>query len=90
MPPFRLPIRHVRSRAEATSGAHAARIARRPADRAWSALPIGIQYGTPLLAVVLLLVAQPLVPPLWRGVLGVVLWLVVLPVVFLWFFGRRG
>jgi hypothetical protein len=88
--PLRLPIRHVRSRAEATSGAHAAKIARRPADSGWSALPTGIQYGTPLLAVVLLLVAQPLVPPLWRGVLGVVLWLVVLPVVFLWFFGRRG
>jgi len=87
-PPFRPPIGHVRSRAEAASGAHSAKIARRSADPAWSALPTGIQYGAPLLAVVLFLVAQPLMSPLWRGVLGVVLWLVVLPLGFLWFFGR--
>jgi Protein of unknown function (DUF3040) len=60
----------------------------RPAGSAWSALPTGIQYGTALLAVVLFLVAQPLVPPSWRAVLGVALWLVVLPVGYLWFFGR--
>ena len=76
-PPFRL-----------RSGAQAATIGRRSAGSAWSALPTGIQYGAPLLAVVLFLVAQPLVPPSWRAVLGVALWLVVLPVGYLWFFGR--
>jgi len=69
-------------------GAHAAIVARGPTRSAWSALPTGIQYGAPLLAVVLFLVAQPLVPPSWRAVLGVALWLVVLPVGYLWFFGR--
>ena len=82
-PPFRLPMNP-----EGRSGAQAARIRRRPTGSAWSALPIGIQYGAPLLAVVLFLVAQPLVPPSWRAVLGVALWLVVLPVGYLWFFGR--
>jgi len=77
-----------RSRAEARSGAQAAKIGPRPAGSTWSALPTGIQYGTALLAVVLFLVAQPLVPPSWRAVLGVALWLVVLPAGYLWFFGR--
>ena len=68
-----------RSRAEATSGAHAAKVAREPATSAWSALPTAIRYGVLLLAVVLFLVALALAPPAWRAVLGVVLWLVVLP-----------
>ena len=46
---------------------------------AWGALPTAIQYGVPLLAVVLFLVALALIPPSWRAILGVVLWLVVLP-----------
>jgi hypothetical protein len=58
------------------------------ARRSGGALPTGIQYGAPLLAVVLFLVAQPLVPPSWRAVLGVALWLVVMPAGYLWFFGR--
>jgi len=68
-----------RSRAEATSGAHAAKVDREPATSAWSALPTAIRYGVLLLAVVLFLVALALAPPAWRAVLGVVLWLVVLP-----------
>jgi DUF3040 family protein len=59
------------------------------ATSAWSALPTGIRYGMPLLAVVLFLAAQPLMPPSWRAVLGVALWLVVLPLVFLRFFHGR-
>ena len=53
--------------------------AREPATSAWSALPTASRYGVLLLAVVLFLVALALAPPAWRAVLGVVLWLVVLP-----------
>jgi hypothetical protein len=68
-----------RSRAEATSGARAAKVAREPATSAWSALPTAVRYGVLILAVVLFLVALALAAPAWRAVLGVVLWLVVLP-----------
>ena len=68
-----------RSRAETTSGAEAAEVARKHVSSAWSAPPTAMQYGVPLLAVVLFLLALPLMPPSWRAVLGVVLWLVVLP-----------
>jgi len=67
-----------RSRAEATSGS-CGEAAREPATSAWSALPTASRYGVLLLAVVLFLVALALAPPAWRAVLGVVLWLVVLP-----------
>jgi len=68
-----------RSTAEATSGAEAAIVARKHVISAWGALPTAMQYAVPLLAVVLFLVALALIPPTWRAILGVVLWLVVLP-----------
>ena len=77
----------------ATTAPSPVRHGREHAGSSWSALPAGTRYGMPLLAVVLFLAAQPLMPPSWRAVLGVALWLVVLPLAFLWFFGtaeRRG
>jgi hypothetical protein len=43
------------------------------------ALPTAIQYSIALLAVILFLIAAALMPPSWRAILGVVFWLVVLP-----------
>jgi hypothetical protein len=80
-----------RSRADATSGAHAAEVARQPVTSSWKALPTAIRYRTLLLAVALFLAALALAPPAWRAVLGVVLWLVVLPsgLLRLWASGKK-
>jgi hypothetical protein len=68
-----------RSRAETTSGPPAAMVARKNVTSAWAALPTAIQYSIALLAVILFLIAAALMPPAWRAILGVVFWLVVLP-----------
>jgi hypothetical protein len=77
-----------RSRAEATPGAEAARGVQKHVSSAWSALPTGMQYGVLPLAVVLFLVGLVLMPTSWRAVLGVALWLVVLPLGLLRLFAR--
>jgi hypothetical protein len=68
-----------RSHAEATSGTPAAMDARKQVTSAWGTLPTAIQYSIALLAVILFLVALALMPPSWRAILGVLFWLVVLP-----------
>jgi hypothetical protein len=68
-----------RSRAEATSKPPAATVPRKHVTSAWAALPTAIQYSIALLAVILFLIAAALMPPSWRAILGVVFWLVVLP-----------
>jgi hypothetical protein len=68
-----------RSGAEATSEPSAAMVARKHVTSAWSALPTAVQYSIALLAVVLFLITAALIPPSWRAILGVVFWLVVLP-----------
>jgi hypothetical protein len=68
-----------RSRAEATSVPPVAMVARNHVTSAWSALPTAIQHSIALLAVILFLIAAALMPPSWRAILGVVFWLVVLP-----------
>jgi hypothetical protein len=68
-----------RSHAEATSKPSAAMVARKHVTSALGALPTAIQYSIALLAVILFLIAAALMPPSWRAILGVVFWLVVLP-----------
>jgi hypothetical protein len=79
-----------RFHAAVTSETPAAMVARKHVTSAWSALPTAVQYSIALLAVVLFLITAALMPPSWRAILGVVFWLVVLPLGLLRISGRRS